>query len=454
MATSKRKPNKNLVRFDDRLVYHASYSLSARAIKTICYIAARYIDPKVDTELPKPIFVPLSELAEALSDGRQGSRSNSLYDNIKSLCLELADAKIWFKTDVEVKGKKLDGFISWCSDAVPETKDGVRGINFGFGVYMSQFLIQLSRYVAVYRPELNRLNSSYAIRLFQILKGIANKNKKYKLVHRKVFAVEELRYVLALDDKYETFKVLNDKLLKPVIKEINANTSIYIFDIAKERRSGRKVTHIEFTFTDNRKAGGKLSIPHTTNYPGYVPTEEDLAQLTYAEYRAYHMLLDFHVLPGIAFKQILPEIGGSESIGFEDYFIAGAIDHFKATATNQQSATIAAKTFVTWWIKLRIFDTTTDVWSKINEKVIKSRKALEKENPTAFDNRLYARELTHEQFKAWWQEQEDLDKEQPASETTNFYEVASDGFDTVNELLESYGLEDFEFAKDGDLLAA
>ena len=175
------------------------------------------------------------------------------------------------------------------------------------------------------------------------------------------------------------------------------------------------------------------------------------------------MLLDFHVLPGIAFKQILPEIGGSESVGFEDYFIAAALDHFRATASNQQTTIIAAKTFVTWWVKLRIFDTTSDVWSKINERVIKSRKKLEKENPDAFDNRLYAMELTHEQFKDWWEEQQDLDKEQCKGEsqstptktkTTNFYEEASDAFDTVNEVLTSYGLEDFEFVKDGDLVAA
>jgi len=323
---------------------------------------------------------------------------------------------------------------------------------------MAQFLIGLSRYVGLYRPELNRLNSSYSIRLFQILKGIFNKGKKYRRVHRKTFGLDELRYMLALGDKYDSFKVLNDRLLKLVIKEINANTSIYIFDIAKERRVGRKVTHIEFIFTENKK-GSKATIPSTANYPSYVPTEADLAQLTYAEYRAYEMLLDFHVLPGIAFKQILPEIGGSESVGFEDYFIAGAIDHFRSTATNQETATIAAKTFVTWWVKLRIFDTTSDVWSKINERVIRSRKALERKDPTAFDNRLYARELTREQFKEWWDEQQALEKEQRKGEsqftpTTNFYEEASDAFDTVNEVLASYGLEDFEFVQHSDLRAA
>jgi len=265
MATSKRKPNRNLVRFDDRLVYHASYNLSARAIKTICYIAARYVDPKTDTHLPKPIFVPLSELAEALSDGRPGDKSNSLYENIKSLCIELINAKIRFETDVQVQGKNLEGFISWCSDAVPETKDGVRGINFGFGPYMAQFLIGLSRYVGLYRPELNRLNSSYSIRLFQILKGISNKGKKYRRVHRKTFGLDELRYMLALGDKYDSFKVLNDRLLKLVIKEINTNTSIYIVDIAKERRSGRKVTHIEFIFTDNKKGSKATIIPNAAN---------------------------------------------------------------------------------------------------------------------------------------------------------------------------------------------
>ncbi len=437
MEQKKLNTNADIVRFDDRLVYDASYRLSARAIKTICFIASRYIDP-LDNDIPRPIFVPLSEIANALSDGRSGKKSSSLYASISSLCQELVHAKIKFKSNVQVEGKDLDGYVSWCSDAVPTIKKGVKGISFGFGVYMSQFLIGLSRYVAVYRPELNRLNSTYSIRIFQILKGILNKRKKYRKVFTKVYSIEEFRYMLDIGDKYGTFKTFNDKVLKPAVKEINENTSVYIIELKKMRRFGRKISHLEFTFTEN-KAGKKLSAD-PSSFPTYEPTAEDLASLSYAETRAYNLLIDFSILPGIAFKQILPEISGSESIGFEDYFIAAALDHFRSTARNQQDQIIAAKTFVTWWTKLRVFDTTSDAWIKINELVVAGRKRLSNEDPEAFDNRLYARELTHEQFKIWWKDQRSNKVEEPDPKNIKL----DDGFEDAQELLKKFALEGFE----------
>ncbi len=396
--------NTNLVRFDDKLVYHGSYQLSAKAIKTLCYIAAKYVDPKNMVDLPRPIFVSLNELSIALSDGRAGFRSNSLYETIESLCEELVTAKIRFKSDVKVEGKDLHGYVSWCADAVPEKRDGVPGINFTFGIYMSQFLINLSRYVALYRPELNRLNSGYSIRLFQILKGIYNKKQKYRKVFREVYAVDQLRYLMAVEDKYKDFRFFNRDILKSAVREINQNTSIFIIDLIKIRRAGRKTTHLEFVFTENKKGQAEVPQFDPKQFVDFVPKEKDLKTLTYAEYKAYELLLDFHIKPGIAFKQILPEIGGSEVAGFEDYFITAALDHFRATARNQQNPSVAAATFVKWWVKLRVFDTTSEVWTKIHERVIQSKKSLQKSNPQAFDNRLHAREMTHEEFKIWWEE--------------------------------------------------
>lgn len=433
----------DLVRFDDRLVYDASYKLSARAIKTVCYIAAHYVDPKTDGDLPRPIFVPLSELASALSDGRVGAKSNSLYTSISSLCEELVNAKIRFKTDVKVEGKDLDGFISWCSDAVPTERDGVKGISFGFGVYMSQFLIGLSRYVAVYRPELNRLNKSYSIRLFQILKGLSNKRKKYRKVFKKVFSLEELRYLMDLGDKYKTFKIFNDKVLKPAILEINKSTSVYVVSADKIRRSGRKISHIEFTFTDNKKNAGKAVILDYSKFQDFIPSEEDLASLTYAEFQAFQMLVDFHVKPGIAFKQILPDISGSETQGFEDYFVASALDFFRDSSYNQQSNTIAAATFVSWWTKLRLFDTTSDVWAKIIERVVEERKALKKKNSVAYDNRLYAKDMTQAEFKKWWNDQRGIDENQPKLFKED--EKNQTGFDTIEDVINKYQLDGVDF---------
>jgi hypothetical protein len=394
-----------IVRFDDKLVYHGSYQLSARAIKTICYIASRYVDAENAEGLLRPIFVPIKELSKALSEGRGGDSSNSLYESLQSLCEELATAKIRFRTSVRVEGRDLSGYISWCSDVVPEERNGVQGINFCFGVYMSQFLINLSRYVTLYRPELNRLNSSYSIRLFQMLKGVYNKKQKYNKVLREVYSIDHLRYLMSVEEKYKDFRFFNRDILKSAVQEINDNTSIYVLEMRKLRGPDRRTSHIELLFTDNRHKQARI-VEDPASYGDYQPSEADVASLSFAERKAYELLLDFKVRPGIAFKRILPDIGGSESAGFEDYFISGAIAHFRANAANQTTKEQSAATFVNWWVKMRLFDTNTPLWSEINERVVRDRKKLATNDPSAFENRLRAREMTHDQFVGWWKVQQ------------------------------------------------
>lgn len=408
---SRLTPSTSLVRFDDKLVYHGSYQLSARAIKIICYIAARYVDAETN-DSTRRVFVPIKELSKAVSEGREGDSSNSLYENLQSLCAELATAKIRFKTDVRVEGRDLSGYISWCSDVVPEERDGVQGINFCFGVYMSQFLVNLSRYVTLYRPELNRLNSSYSIRLFQMLKGIFNKKQKYNKVLREVYSIEHLRYLLAVEEKYKDFRFFNRDILKTAIGEINTNTSIIILEVKKIRGKARRTTHIELLFTDSKQKANARAGEDMTTYTDYTPSEAEIASLSFAERKAYELLLEFGVKAGIAFKRILPDINGSESVGFEDHFVSNAIAQFRLHAENTTTPAQAAATFVHWWVKMRLFDISTPLWAKINEQVVAERKKLSKSDSRAFDNRLRAREMTHDQFVQWWKTQ------QPSEEHT------------------------------------
>ncbi len=130
-------------------------------------------------------------------------------------------------------------------------------------------------------------------------------------------------------------------------------------------------------------------------------------------------------------------------LGFEDYFIIAALDFFRASASNQQSNKIAAATFVSWWTKLRLFDTTSDVWIKIMERVVKEKKELQKKNPIAYDNRLYAREMTHQEFKTWWNDQQGIDPNQPQLFEKDD-DGARDGFDSISDILKKYALDDVD----------
>ncbi|MEM6698612.1 MAG: replication initiation protein [Bacteroidota bacterium] len=432
------KKTYDIVRFDDKLVYHGSYQISSRAIKTIMYMVSRYIDPIQDDKLPNIINVPIAEIAKAITDGGKATKSNSLYDDIDGLCDELTSSRIRFNSSVKIEGVELKGYLVWCSSAIPREIDGQKHISFGFDPNMGQFLLGLSKYVRLYRPELNRLRSGHAIRLFQMLKGIRNKKRKFSHISREIYSIDRLKFLFGIEDRYKEFKYFNKDVIKPVVKEINKKTTIQVLEVNKIRRGGRNTSHLEFVFTDQQPDDPLPYRLEEGDLKDFVPTEDNINRLSKAEHQAYQILVNFKVKEGIAFSKILPEIKGSESYGFEDYFVTYALQHFQKWAKNQNTPEQAAATFVSWWTKHSIYDTTTEAWVQINEQVSAVRKNMERNNPHAFDNRITAREMTKAEFENWYKTRDWENDQQP----TLFDKGKNSDFEGIGEILKKTGLEE------------
>ena len=335
-----------------------------------------------------------------------------MYKSINEVCEEMSSTQIKFHSDVEVDGLKLKGFINLCS-VFPRMINGEKYISFGFDPFMAQFLFGLTKYVLTYRPEVNRLKSGYSIRLFQMLKGHARKKAKFGArVFRETYSVENLRFLFNVGDAYAEFKHFNNLVIKKCIKEINANTTIKVLNVNKMKKGGARTTsHLEFVFTE-QEPNENLLLTDANSSKGFVPNESDIDKLTVAELQAYEMLVEFGVIKGIAYRKILPEIKGSESEGFEDYFIKFCLSHFKKWSKNQDNPRKAAATFVNWWTKNEIFDVTSDVWTMANEQIVQQKKQLLNKKPDAYQNRMIAKDMTYKEFSAWWKEQEGNEKEQ------------------------------------------
>ena len=133
----------------------------------------------------------------------------------------------------------------------------------------------------------------------------------------------------------------------------------------------------------------------------YKPSENELAILTRAKLQGYKILVAYGVFEGIAFKQILPKIKGSEFEGFEDFFIEKAIQYFDKKAIQNTTKELKASTFVTWWTKNKVFES-GEVWTDILEKLAKHKKQLQTKSPEVFDNRLIAKTMTNAQFEEYF----------------------------------------------------
>lgn len=405
--------NYNVIRFDNRLVYQSSYYLPTRALKLLCHVIAKYVDP-LAKELPRELHIPLKELEAALKVN-EGSTWKSLYTDIDNICRELTSNPIVFKSGVEIKGMRMKGYINWCSSAMPyRNEKGRVFIRFGFDDLMSQFLLGLVEYVRLYRPEINRLRRPHAIRLFQMLKGIRNRRRQYEKltlehdghtyeqVSVERYGVEELKFLFGIKDMYPQFKHFNNQVVKRSVEEINKHTTIQVIKVENIRK-GRSVESLDFYFTEEEP---NVPLPTLTvadqEQLTNEPTAKELEQLTWAQKLAFQKLKTLGVYPGIAFYQLLPGIKGTTFKGFEDHFVALAIEHFQRWARNQKSDNESAAVFVSWWMKLKVFEPNSDVWVKILEEVERRKKAMQKNELKKYDNRLMAAEMTEGAFRAWY----------------------------------------------------
>lgn len=407
-----------IVRFDDKLIYHGSYSLTPRAVKVLCYIIARYINPVEDERLPIAIEIPLTELIQyAIPSSSNSKKSNSIYQEIDKICDELT-SKIHFSSGVKVDGYELRGYINWCSSAMPIKKDGQILIRFGFDPLMGQFLLGLTQYVRLYRPEINRLRGSHAIRIFQMLKGIRNRRAKHETVSKEVYEVKHLKFLLGLKDRYAKFKDFNRWVLKASMKEINEKTTVKILAI-ESIKEGRSTKSIRFVFTDQEPKDGLASLPLWGQ--DIVPKEEEINELPWAQFNAYKTLVEFGVDEGIAFKQIIPTIKGSEIRGYEDHFIEKALVIFNKKAKQKN-----AGTFVKWWINKKVFDSTSDIWAVILEDIVRYKKTLQTTDEVKYNNREVAMDMSIVEFKTYYRTQ---------NSATSVVKSSKKGLSSINDIL-------------------
>ena len=202
---------------------------------------------------------------------------------------------------------------------------------------------------------------------------------------------------MGIKGKYEAIDNFKRRVLNVAKKEINHNSSSIKIDI-KSVKKNRKITGVKFLISD--RVGMEPEAVTIVEEP--MPNTDNM---TKAQLKGFHDLLDFGVHPGIAFFQFIPQIKGGSVEGFEDYFVNFAIQHFKKKSKQKSPGT-----FVNWWQK-GIYSPGSEDWSKIIEQVAAAKKDLQNSDVTAYDNRMASKDMTHAEFKDWYLNKIESDKE-------------------------------------------
>lgn len=221
--------NKNHVVKSNQVI-EASYQLSAVEQRII--LAAISLIPKnqiiTDDEL-YPVSVNELQLL--------GVHEKTAYRDLKEGINRLYERSI----NLSIDDKSIK--MRWVQEVQFLDSQGVIGIRFSKPIL--PFISNLSREFTKYAlSDIAGISSAYAIRIYELL-------VQYRQIGKREIPVETLRTMLELGKKYPLFADFKKRVIDTAVDQINEYSPLKV--TYEQKKTGRKVTHILFSFKETSK---------------------------------------------------------------------------------------------------------------------------------------------------------------------------------------------------------
>lgn len=251
-------------------VIEASYQLSAVEQRIVLAAIARIPknQPITDDEL-YPVSVNELQLL--------GVHEKTAYRDLKDGINRLYERSI----NLSIDDKSIK--MRWVQEIQFLDSQSVIGIRFSKPIL--PFISNLSREFTKYAlSDIAGINSAYAIRVYELL-------MQYKNIGKREISVHNLRIMLELGKKYPLFADFKKRVIDTAVDQINEYTPLNVTYVQK--KTGRKVTHIAFSFKEKAKS----IIHQTTDIP------KDFYKLTDAQINMFgNQLSRLHELSHLALE--------------------------------------------------------------------------------------------------------------------------------------------------------
>ena len=131
----------------------------------------------------------------------------------------------------------------WISSVRYNKNEGKIAISFAPDIipYLSQLKGSFTRYEL---KHIGNMTSTYGVRLYELL--IQWKNKGSREVE-----ISWLKKQFQIEGKYDAIKDLKLKVIDPAVKDINTHSNLTVS--WEQRKTGRAVTHLIFTFAEKKQ---------------------------------------------------------------------------------------------------------------------------------------------------------------------------------------------------------
>ena len=127
-------------------------------------------------------------------------------------------------------------------------------VGLRFSKEILPFISNLSREFTKYSlSDIAGMSSAYAIRIYELL-------SQYRSIGKREIAVENLRTMLELGKRYPLFADLKRWVIDTAVDQINEYSPLSV--TYEQKKTGRKVTHIIFSFKEKSKSINHQSEPN------------------------------------------------------------------------------------------------------------------------------------------------------------------------------------------------
>ncbi|UYO76371.1 replication initiation protein (plasmid) [Halomonas qinghailakensis] len=216
----------------------ASYRLSIYEQRVVlaCISKVRRDEPLTDQKLYR---VSAQEIAEM-----SGTQIGTAYQNLKAASERLFERRVSLHASPNGDGKVKVRLTRWVQTIEYDEGGGAVSLRFGTDMvpYLSQLTEQFTRYALA---DIAKMTSAHAVRLYELL-------AQWRGTGERVVSIDWLREAFQLEDRYPNIRDFKRWVVEPAIKQVNEHSPLWVK--WEQRKTGRRVTHLTFTFGEKAKA--------------------------------------------------------------------------------------------------------------------------------------------------------------------------------------------------------
>lgn len=222
----------NALVYKANALVEASYRLSLYEQRIIlaCIAQVRRDDTLTDQQLYTVSARQIADMA--------GINIDRAYQHLKAASERLFDRRVTLHEAPNGQGSGRVRLTRWVQTVEYRDTEGAVALRFGTDMvpYLSQLTEQFTRYALA---DVAKMSSAHAIRLYELL-------VQWRGAGEREVSIEWFREALQLEDRYGNIRDLKRRVIEPAVEQINEHSPLWVK--WSQRKSGRRVSHLLFTF--------------------------------------------------------------------------------------------------------------------------------------------------------------------------------------------------------------